>query len=72
MDEGNPLGPCVSGFIERDDPERDCNCLVEGVCFDTKYDACACICPRDSQANTCVSTQDCEVDSRTKVSCYAL
>jgi hypothetical protein len=72
LDDGTPLGDCVSGFVEAEDPERPCNCLVEGVCFDTKRDACACICPRTSTANTCVSKQDCERDSHTRVSCYAL
>ena len=72
LDDGVPLGDCVSGFVEAEDPGRPCNCLVEGVCFDTKRDACACICPRSSAANTCVSKQDCEPDSHTRVSCYAL
>jgi hypothetical protein len=72
LDNGVPLGECVSGFVEAEEPERPCNCLVEGVCFDTKRDACACICPRTGVANTCVSRQDCEHDSHTRVSCYAL
>jgi hypothetical protein len=70
--DGVPLGECISGFVEAEEPDRPCNCLVEGVCFDTKRDACACICPRTSVANTCVSRQDCEPDSHTRVSCYEL
>jgi hypothetical protein len=72
LDEGARLGPCEEGFVEREHPDRDCNCISDGVCFDTKAEACACICPRDSSHNTCVSQWDCEKDSRTKVSCYAL
>jgi len=72
LGQGDPLGACVAGFIEASEPDRPCNCFVDGACFDTKYDACACICPRTGSANTCVSRQDCEPDSRTKVSCYAL
>lgn len=74
LDEGDPLGHCPGGFDAAENPDEPCNCLVEGVCFDSKYDACACICPRDSRANTCVSagSPECEPGSRTKVSCYAL
>jgi hypothetical protein len=71
FDDGDPLGACQEGFFEIEQPSRDCNCLVEGVCFDTKAQACACICPRNSSHNTCVSTRDCEKDSRTAVSCFA-
>jgi hypothetical protein len=72
FDQGDPLGACVAGFLASEEPDRPCNCLVEGVCFDSKPEACACICPRDSRANTCVSRQECERDSQTKVSCYAI
>lgn len=72
FDQGDPLGACQAGFVEAEQPDEPCNCLVRGVCFDTKSQACACICPRDSSHNACVSEWDCTENSRTKVSCYAL
>jgi len=70
--EGAPLPECVAGFRQRDKPDKPCNCLVEGVCFDDKAQACACICPRTGKQNACVSEHECEENSRTKVSCYSL
>ena len=72
FDQGDPLGACQAGFLELEHPDEPCNCLVEGVCFDTKAQACACICPRNSSHNTCISAWDCTEDSRTKVSCHAI
>jgi hypothetical protein len=69
---GARLPECVAGFRQSDKPERRCNCLVQGVCFDDKAQACACICPRTGKQNACVSEQECEERSRTKVRCYSL
>lgn len=42
------LGTCVPGFDPAQHPERSCKWLDEkGKCYDTKDDACACICPTD-------------------------
>ena len=70
--EGAPLPACVAGFRQSDKPDKPCNCLVQGVCFDDKAQACACICPRTGKQNVCVSEQECEEGSRTKVRCYSL
>jgi hypothetical protein len=69
---GAPLPECVAGFRQSDKPDKPCNCLVQGVCFDDKAQACACICPRTGKQNVCVSDQECEEGSRTKVRCYSL
>lgn len=40
------LGSCKPGFDHASNPDRSCNWLTDsGMCFDTKDDACACICP---------------------------
>ena len=40
------LGDCKPGFDRAKSPARSCNWLTEsGLCFETKDDACACICP---------------------------
>ncbi len=70
--EGARLPECVAGFRQRDKPDKPCNCLVQGVCFDDKAQACACICPRTGEQNLCVSDQECEEGSRTKVRCYSI
>jgi hypothetical protein len=49
-----PLGACELGFVWENDPSRPCPWIAEGRCYDTKEEACACICPRDRKS-FCVS-----------------
>jgi hypothetical protein len=63
------LGVCTPGFERAADPARSCNWLTEaGVCFDTKDDACACICPRAGDS-LCWSNFDNGPGSATLVHC---
>jgi hypothetical protein len=39
------LGPCTKGFERFANLDKKCNWLGEGLCYDTKEAACACICP---------------------------
>jgi hypothetical protein len=49
------LPPCQPGFDPEKEPDRLCNWLAGGRCYDTLDGACACICPLDHPA-TCVSS----------------
>lgn len=44
---GTPLQPCEPGFTRFDGSGRSCNWLAEGLCYEAKEAACACVCPRD-------------------------
>ena len=50
------LGECSGGFdpwVEQDHP---CNWVDRlGTCYDTKLEACECLCPRDDPRSTCQS-----------------
>jgi hypothetical protein len=48
-----PLAPCVRGSRPSGDPST-CPWLGDGLCYDTKLAACACVCPRD-RMSTCAS-----------------
>jgi len=48
------LPECERGFSPMAEPDRDCNFIVSGRCYDTKVDACGCACPRVN-GTTCVS-----------------
>ena len=42
------LGVCKPGFDPASDPRRACNWLNKaGMCFSTRDEACACVCPLD-------------------------
>jgi hypothetical protein len=49
------LGPCQPGFDSTKEPNRVCNWLAGGLCYDTLNAACSCICPLDHPA-TCVTS----------------
>ena len=43
-----PLGACEEGFDPAQNPDRLCNWLGDdGRCYDSRPEACNCICPRD-------------------------
>jgi hypothetical protein len=48
------LSPCRQGFEPDEQPTRSCDFLANGLCYESKLDACACICPSRSNTN-CVS-----------------
>ena len=62
--KNTPLGPCVPGVEQA--RATTCDYYADGRCYATKLDACACVCPRDSQNSICLSSFD--VPSR--VSCF--
>jgi hypothetical protein len=45
-----PLGACMPGFDRYENLDRPCNWLADALCYDTKDQACACICPRDKES----------------------
>ncbi len=49
------LGECMAGFDRDEEPDRDCNWLVEDRCYEDKLDACACACPGGTAVSTCSS-----------------
>lgn len=59
-----PLQPCVPGIEQAS--ATVCDYYAEGRCYVTKLDACACVCPRNSQNSICLSSFD--VPSR--VTCF--
>ena len=61
------LGECNEGWLTY---EADCPWLgSDELCYATKADACACVCPRD-RTSTCVSGLPGGPDDRTRVSCF--
>lgn len=48
------LSGCHRGFEPSDQTSRPCDFLADGLCYESKLDACACICPNRSNTN-CVS-----------------
>jgi len=61
------LGECNQGWPTY---EADCPWLgSDELCYATKADACACVCPRD-RTSTCVSGLPGGPDDRTRVSCF--
>jgi hypothetical protein len=58
------LGACQPGVPE--ERASSCDFVVKGLCYPTKLAACACVCPRDSQNSTCVSS----FDLPSRVSCF--
>lgn len=66
-----PLGPCKPGFDPQVHPERDCAFVAEGICYQTKLDACACVCPRNKKNTTCSSGFDSLLpNARSEVDCF--
>jgi len=49
------LGKCEAGFDRYEEPDRDCNWVVNGLCYEEKLDACACACPGGTAVTTCSS-----------------
>lgn len=62
-----PLEACKSGFEVDSEPGLPCKWLHDGLCYETKLEACACACPRSAKTSTCVSGF--EDDVTVKVSC---
>jgi hypothetical protein len=70
MRGGNtPLGECDLGFDPGNQPERPCDWIAEGLCYDSKIAACACVCPRDRHSY-CVSDFFVSPGLQTPVSCF--
>ena len=55
LDPSVGLGKCGGGFDRYELPERDCNWVVEDICYEDKLDACACACPKGTVSTTCSS-----------------
>ncbi|MET0790561.1 MAG: hypothetical protein ABW061_03495 [Polyangiaceae bacterium] len=63
------LGDCTPGFSRQVNPNRPCNWLTkDGVCFDDKQGACACICPTSGES-VCFSASGDGNGSATLVHC---
>jgi hypothetical protein len=45
----------MAGFDRYEEPGRDCNWLVDDVCYEDKLAACACACPGGTVVSTCSS-----------------
>lgn len=61
------LGECTKGWAPF---EGECPWLgSDDLCYATKADACACLCPRDKRS-TCVSGLPGGPDAQTAVSCF--
>jgi hypothetical protein len=63
---GIALDDCELGFLPDNEPTAPCNWVVEGRCYETKLEACACACPRGQ--STCASGFP-EEDGRVDVWC---
>jgi hypothetical protein len=48
------LPACRRGFKPDDQTFRPCDFLADGLCYESKLDACACICPNRPGTN-CIS-----------------
>jgi len=67
LDDDLELGECVKGWPVY---EADCPWLgSNNLCYATKADACACLCPRDTRS-TCVSGLPGGPNDQTAVSCF--
>ncbi|MFO7178526.1 MAG: hypothetical protein DIU78_007510 [Pseudomonadota bacterium] len=69
FDPNSPLGPCVPGFKQEDEPDRPCNWFADGLCYDDKHAACSCVCPRDRKS-ICASPSYKGDGNRTPVNCF--
>lgn len=66
---GLALGECVPGFDLANEPWRPCAWVADGLCYDTKPAACACVCPRNSNNSVCSSSFEDGPDGRVEVHC---
>jgi hypothetical protein len=64
------LPPCQLGFDPEKEPDRLCNWLAGGRCYDTFDGACACICPLDHPATCMGSGLNARPGGRVPVSCF--
>lgn len=69
-DGGVLLPGCEKGFDASAEPERPCNWLAKGLCYEDKLAACACVCPRDSSATSNCSSGFPVEDGQVAVYCY--
>lgn len=66
-----PLGPCKPGFDPQMSPQRDCAFVADGICYETKLAACACVCPRNKKNTTCSSGfHSLLPNARSEVDCF--
>jgi hypothetical protein len=63
------LGKCHPGEPP-DVALRTCPWLAKGLCYQTKLEACACICPADRQDSVCSSGFEDGPYGQTEVKCY--
>jgi hypothetical protein len=61
------LPACRRGFKPDGQTFRPCDFLADGLCYESKVDACACICP--SKANTTCTSGFPVPDGRVIVTC---
>lgn len=61
------LAECELGF-EPYSADQPCNWVADGLCYETKEEACDCICPRDADS-VCLSGFYDGPDSQTEVIC---
>lgn len=66
---GSKLPECAPGFAPEEQPARDCDWLGAGLCYATKLEACACVCPRSQKESTCISGFG-YPNARERVTCY--
>ena len=66
---GLTLGNCTPGFDLDNEPWRECAWMADGLCYDTKPAACACICPRNRNDSVCSSGFEGGPDGRVEVHC---
>jgi hypothetical protein len=64
------LGACHMGFSPADEPTRPCAWVGRGLCYDTKPEACACICPLNRQDSVCSSDFPDGPNGKVEVKCY--
>ena len=63
------LGKCHPGEPP-DAALHTCPWLAKGLCYQTKLEACACICPADRQDSVCSSGFEDGPYGQTEVKCY--
>lgn len=50
-----PLPACALGFKEAEDSSKSCDFVVDGLCYESKIEACACACPPNKPNTRCTS-----------------
>lgn len=68
-DGATALAECEPGFDPDREPGRNCDWVVDGMCYADKLAACACACPANAQDTFCISDFPQE-NGRVRVSCF--